>query len=110
MTCCEPARSEIPASTRLEPSRQTDAERIKQGAEAFKQARIARAEGEADRFISILEEYKKSKEVTRQRLYLEAMEEILPGITKVILSPDAQSVLILGGNGSLTPVPIGPTP
>jgi len=92
------------------PRAEGDAERIKQGAEAFKQARIARAEGEADRFTSILQEYNKSKEVTRQRLYLEAMEEVLPGITKIILSPDAQSVLILGGDGSLTPVPIGPTP
>ena len=92
------------------PRAEGDAERIKEGAEAFKQARIARAEGEADRFTSILEEYKKSQEVTRQRLYLEAMEEILPGITKIILSPEAQSVLILGGDGSLTPVPFGPTP
>ena len=92
------------------PRAEGDAERIKEGAEAFKQARIARAEGEADRFISILQEYDKSQEVTRQRLYLEAMEEVLPGITKVILSPEAQSVLILGGDGSLTPVPFGPTP
>jgi membrane protease subunit HflK len=92
------------------PRAEGDSERIKQGAEAFKQARIARAEGEADRFTSILQEYNKSQEVTRQRLYLEAMEEVLPGITKIILSPEAQAVLILGGDGSLTPVPIGPTP
>ena len=92
------------------PRAQGDAERIKEGAEAFRQARIARAQGEADRFISVLEEYEKSREVTRQRLYLEAMEEILPGITKIILSPDAQTVLILGQEGRLTPVPIGPTP
>ena len=92
------------------PRAEGDAERIKEGAEAFKQARITRAEGEADRFTSILQEYNKSQQVTRQRLYLEAMEEVLPGITKVILAPEAQSVLILGGDGSLTPVPFGPTP
>ena len=40
----------------------------------------------------------------------EAMEEILPGITKIVVSPEAQSVLILGNEGRLTPVPIGPTP
>ena len=68
------------------------AQQTVQGAEAFKAERIARATGEADRFISVLDEYKKSKEVTRQRLYLEAMEEILPGITKFILAEDS------GGN------------
>ena len=92
------------------PRAEGDAARIKEGAEAFRQARIARAQGEADRFISVLEEYEKSREVTRQRLYLEAMEEILPGITKIILSPDAQTVLIMGQEGRLTPVPIGPSP
>jgi membrane protease subunit HflK len=69
-----------------------DAQQTVQSAEAFKAERIARATGEADRFTSVLEEYEKSKEVTRQRLYLEAMEEILPGITKFILAPDS------GGN------------
>ena len=64
------------------------AQQTVQGAEAFKAERIARATGEADRFISVLDEYEKSKEVTRQRLYLEAMEEILPGITKFILAED----------------------
>ena len=87
-----------------------DAERIKEGAEAFRQARIAQAQGEADRFTSVLTEYRNSQEVTRQRLYLEAMEEILPGITKIIIAPGTETVLILGSNGNLTPVPIGPTP
>ncbi|MDA1215873.1 MAG: FtsH protease activity modulator HflK [Chloroflexi bacterium] len=63
-----------------------------QQAEAFKEARIARAEGEAARFLAVLAEYQKSKEVTRQRLYLEAMEEILPGVTKFIVDP------VAGGN------------
>ena len=63
-------------------------------------ASSARAEGEAERFEAVLTEYAKSdasKDVTRQRLYLEAMEEILPGISKIIVSPEAESVLILGG-------------
>ena len=65
-----------------------------QGAEAFKAERVAKATGEADRFISVLREYKESKEVTRQRLYLEAMEEILPGIKKVIVNPDSGGSLL----------------
>ena len=71
-----------------------EAQLIIQGAEAYKQERILRATGEADRFLSVLNEYKESKEVTRQRLYLEAMEEILPGITKFVVSPDAGGSLL----------------
>lgn len=94
------------------PEARGQAQQIIQPAEAFKQARIARAEGEASRFSSILAEYEKSQDVTRQRLYLEAMEEILPGISKIIVSPEAESVLILGGGGGgrLVPVPVGPSP
>jgi hypothetical protein len=46
--------------------------------------------------------------VTQERLFLEAMEGILPGINKVIVSPEAESVLILGGGGGIVPVPLGP--
>ena len=61
------------------------AARALEGAEAFKAQRIAKATGESQRFLKVLEEFRKSKDVTRQRLYLEAMEEILPGITKFIV-------------------------
>ena len=90
-----------------------NAERIKREAEAFAQSRVARAEGEAEGFTSILGEYNRStlsQNVTRQRLYLEAMEEILPGIAKIIVSPDAESVLVLGDSGGRIPLPIGPRP
>ena len=88
-----------------------DAARITQAAEAFKQERIAAAEGEAGRFLSVLREYEKSKDVTRQRLYLEAMEEILPGISKIVISPEAQGSVILntGSGGGIVPVPILPS-
>jgi membrane protease subunit HflK len=88
---------------------QGDATRITQSAQAFKQERVLKAIGEANRFTSILREYQKSKEVTRQRLYLEAMEEVLPGVTKFILSPEAQ-IVVLGGQGGITPLPVGPIP
>ena len=83
---------------------------VVQAAQAFQRARIARAEGEADQFTAILTEFRKSEAVTRQRLYLEAMEDILPGINKIIVSPEAESVLILGGREGLLPIPIGPSP
>ena len=54
-------------------------------AEAYRQSRILEAEGEADRFLALLVEYRKAPEVTRERLYLETLQEILPGIDKVII-------------------------
>ncbi len=95
------------------PRARGDAERIIREAEAFKQARIARAQGEADRFTAVLDEYSisdNSRNVTRQRLYLEAMEQILPRVSKIIVSPEAESVLILGGRDGVIPVPVGPSP
>ena len=85
------------------PRVQGEAQQIVQAAEAFKAERIARATGEASRFLSVLEEYTESKEVTRQRLYLEAMEEILPGVFKYILTSDGGGNLLqflpLDGSG-----------
>ena len=94
------------------PEARGQAQQIIQPAEAFKQARIARAEGEALRFTSILDQYRQSKDVTRRRLYLEAMEDILPSVNKIIISPEAESVVILGAgqDGALVPVPVGPNP
>jgi len=71
--------SEIPKAT-------GEAAKVTEAAKGFKTGRIARAQGEADGFEAILEGYLLSPDVTRQRLYLEAMEEILPGVTKFILS------------------------
>lgn len=54
-------------------------------AEAYREERIKRAQGDAGKFLAILKEYEKAKDVTRERLYLETMEEILPNIKKVIV-------------------------
>ena len=62
-----------------------------EAAEAFKTARVSRAQGEAAEFTTILAEYEKSPNVTRQRLFLEAMEEILPGVTMFVIDDDAGS-------------------
>lgn len=47
-------------------------------AEAYKEARVTEAEGEAERFLAFLQEYRRGKVVTKRRLYVETMEEILP--------------------------------
>ena len=48
--------------------------------------------------------------VTQERLYLEAMEDILPAINKIVVSPEAESVVILGGQDGVLPLPVGPNP
>ena len=53
--------------------------------EGFRESRIKRAEGDVAKFKAIVKEYAKAKEVTKERLYLDAMEEILPGIDKYIV-------------------------
>ena len=56
-----------------------------QQAEAYKAQRVIRSQGDADRFLQVLGEYKKAKKVTRDRLYLESVERIMPDIEKIIL-------------------------
>lgn len=58
-------------------------------AEGYKEARIARAQGDVAKFNAILIEYRKAKTVTKTRLFLEGMEEILQGTEKFII-PDAK--------------------
>ena len=50
-----------------------------------------------------------TSEVTQQRLYLEAIEQILPNINKIIVAPESESVIILGGREGITPIPLGPS-
>ena len=90
------------------PRARGDAERIIEASEAFKRARIETANGEAQRFESVRNEYQSSPEVTRQRLYLEALENVFPRVTKIIVDPDTEPVLILGQDGNVIPAPIGP--
>ncbi|MDH3589218.1 MAG: FtsH protease activity modulator HflK [Gammaproteobacteria bacterium] len=63
-----------------------------QEAEAYRERVIADAEGEAARFQALLAEYEKAPEVTRQRLYLEAIEDVYGANSKVVIDTDG------GGN------------
>jgi len=62
-----------------------EAARIEQEAEAYKQEKTAKAEGDARRFNELLVEYKKAPRVTRERLYLEAMEDVMSNNSKVMI-------------------------
>ena len=62
-----------------------EAAQILEQAEAYRALVVNQAEGEASRFSAVLEEYLKAPEVTRRRLYLETMEQVLGGVDKIIL-------------------------
>lgn len=70
------------------------AEKILQDAEGYRQRVMAEATGDSQRFSAIYEQYKNAKEVTRKRMYLETMEEVLTGIDKVILDKNASNNLL----------------
>ena len=71
-----------------------------QQAEAYKAQRVIRSQGDAERFLQILAEYEKAKSVTRDRLYLESVERIMPTMEKFIL--DSQN----GGGGVVPLLPL----
>lgn len=77
----------------LVPKARGEAQQMIKAAEAYKEQRIIRARGDAEKFLKVLEEYGKAKDVTRKRLYLEAMERILPGIEKIIIASDGGNLL-----------------
>jgi membrane protease subunit HflK len=72
------------------PKARGEAEAMIRGAEGFRESRIKRAEGDVAKFNAVLKEYRKAKDITRERLYLETMEKVLPGVEKVIV-PDKDS-------------------
>ncbi|NQT46939.1 MAG: FtsH protease activity modulator HflK [Candidatus Omnitrophica bacterium] len=78
------------------PKARGEAEKTIREAEGYSLNRINEAKGEAARFISVWEAYKDSKDVTRKRLYLEAMNEVLPKAgRKFIVDSSQQSILPL---------------
>ena len=77
------------------PAAEAAADRIIQSAEAQKAARIAEAEGQVARFAKMYEEYANNPDITRQRLYYEALEKVLPGIKIYITDGSTQTMLPL---------------
>lgn len=69
-----------------------------QDAQAYRARRIADAEGEAQRFLSLLAEYEQSPVVTRERIYIETLEDVLKSSKKVMLDTS--------GSGNLVYLPI----
>lgn len=76
-----------------------EAIKMRQEAEAYKQSTVARATGDAQRFNSVYKAYKSGEDVTKQRLYIETMENVLKNANKIILDDQ-------GGSGVVPYLPL----
>lgn len=70
------------------------ASRLKEEADAYKARIVAQAEGDAQRFKSVLAEYQKAPQVTRDRMYVDAMQQIYGNVTKVLIDSRQGSNLL----------------
>lgn len=77
------------------PNAEAESDKILQDAEAARQERINEANGQVARFNSMYEEYVKYPEVTKKRMFYEAMEDVLPELKVVIQSKDGTTSTIL---------------
>ncbi|MFH1996097.1 MAG: FtsH protease activity modulator HflK [Candidatus Omnitrophota bacterium] len=78
------------------PKAKGQAEQTIRQAEGYSLDKINRAEGEAERFTEVLKEYTKAPKITKKRLYLDTMAEIIPKAkNKYIIDPDQKSILPL---------------
>lgn len=75
------------------PKARGEAEKTIKEAEAYAVQRVKYAQGEAERFLERLKAYRKAEDITKDRLYLETMREILPDIEKVVMSEPSEGVL-----------------
>ena len=78
------------------PQARGDAEKLLREAEGYAMDRVNRSKGDAARFLSLYEEYVKAEDVTRRRLYLEALREVMPKLgNKYIVDSDQKNFLPL---------------
>jgi len=85
---------------KIVPQARGQAARMLQEAEAYKEQVIAVSEGDASRFEAILGEYIKAKDVTRRRIYLDTMQQVLSGTQKIVIDSK-------GGSGVVPYLPLG---
>lgn len=70
------------------------ASRLKEESDAYKERVVAQAKGDAQRFSSVLIEYQKAPQVTRDRLYVDAMQQVYSNVTKVMVDSKQGSNLL----------------
>jgi membrane protease subunit HflK len=76
------------------PAAQGDAARLREDALAYKARIVGAAEGDSDRFKAIYAEYQKAPGVTRDRMYIDAMQEVYASVTKVMVDTHGGNALI----------------
>lgn len=112
------------------------ASRLKEESEAYKARIVAQASGDSQRFRSVLAEYQKAPQVTRDRMYLDAMQHVYGNVTKILVdsrqgsnllylpldkimqmtaqggasSSGVDAMLVPGSSGTTTTAPITPAP
>lgn len=79
-------------ANRIVPEARGDAVRLLEEARAYRDQVIVEAQGEADRFVSIYDEYAQAEEVTRRRMFLETMEQVLRNSELIILDGQGGAV------------------
>jgi len=87
-------------ANRVIPEARGEAARILEGAAAYRDRTIAEARGQADRFTKIYEQYAESPAITRERIYLETMEQVLGKTDKIIIDGN------MGGSGVVPYLPL----
>jgi modulator of FtsH protease HflK len=78
------------------------ASQLREEAQGYKQGVVAQAQGQAARFVSVYDEYAKAKDVTRERLYLETIEQVFSKSRKIVMEP--------GGSGVVPYLPLNELP
>jgi membrane protease subunit HflK len=68
------------------PEARGQAQRLLEDASGYRDEVVSRAQGEADRFSALVAEYRKAPEVTRERLYLDTMQELMSNTSKVLVT------------------------
>ena len=92
------------------------AARLKQEAEGYKARVVAQAEGDSQRFSSVLTEYRKAPQVTRERMYIDTMQQIYGGINKILVDSRAGSLMylpldkLMQASGNTAPAATAPAP
>jgi membrane protease subunit HflK len=76
------------------PEARGDAQQILEQANAYRSQVVARAEGEADRFTALLAEYQGAERVTRDRLYIDALESVLTNTSKVFMDIESGNQMV----------------
>ena len=81
---------------RIIPRARGEAKKIYEESEGYAVERVNLAKGETSRFLALLEEYSRAKDVTRKRLYLETMQDVLPSVSQMyVIDKDQRGILPL---------------